>query len=446
MYKREGVSVTYRNRNDAGIRLADELCKKFKNNVLVLGLPRGGVPVAFPVAVALRAPLDVLVARKLGAPGQPELGIGAIAPGGVRVINQSLVHSLGITAGEIEVLVRNETAELNRRLIKYRGNRPFPEISGRTVILVDDGLATGFTAKAAIRSVRMQNPGRLIFAAPVCALDSAKKLESEVDELICLETPVDFGAVGYWYDDFSQTTDEEVLALLTHAQWGAIRNPGEYWVTFPVQEGLLEGFLNVPDHAKGVVLFAHGSGSSRHSPRNQSVARELALSGFATLLMDLLTPEEEEKDFRTGAFRFDIPLLSERLVLATEWLNESEATAALPVGYFGASTGAAAALEAAARKPEKIKAVVSRGGRPDMAALALPRVKAPTLLIVGGKDRTVLELNRKAFSALSSVKKLQIVAGATHLFEEPGALEEVAHYAREWFLRYLASVKAVPVA
>lgn len=199
----------------------------------------------------------------------------------------------------------------------------------------------------------------------------------------------------------------------------------------------LEGDLQVPDPATGVVLFAHGSGSSRHSTRNRSVAAELQSAGLATLLIDLLTLAEEAVDQQTGHLRFDIHLLAERLVAATRWLGNEPSTRLLRVGYFGASTGGGAALVAAAELTEAVKAVVSRGGRPDLADDALPRVRAPTLLIVGGRDLKVLELNRTAMDRMRAQVRLEVVPGATHLFEEPGALEVVAHLARDWFLRYL---------
>jgi putative phosphoribosyl transferase len=201
---------------------------------------------------------------------------------------------------------------------------------------------------------------------------------------------------------------------------------------------VLEADLTVPDDAGGVVLFAHGSGSSRHSPRNRMVAGRLRGAGFATMLADLLTVEEERHDAATGALRFDIGLLANRVVAAVDWLRDEPATARLPLGLFGASTGAAAALAAAAERPDAVGAVVSRGGRPDLAGESLPLVRAPTLLIVGERDEAVLGLNQRAAARLGAVHALQIVAGATHLFEEPGALEQVAAWAVEWFDRYLA--------
>jgi putative phosphoribosyl transferase len=201
----------------------------------------------------------------------------------------------------------------------------------------------------------------------------------------------------------------------------------------------LEGTLSVPDAARGVVLFAHGSGSSRHSPRNRFVADSLQGGGLGTLHVDLLTAPEEKIDMVTRHLRFDINLLAERLAGAIDWLREEASTQALSVGLFGASTGGGAALVAAAERPDRVGAVVSRGGRPDLAGVALPRVRAPTLLIVGERDGPVIELNKEAMRSMRAPVQLEIVPRATHLFEEPGTLEEVARLAREWFVRHLTS-------
>jgi len=213
----------------------------------------------------------------------------------------------------------------------------------------------------------------------------------------------------------------------------------ERTVHVPTDHIELEGTLGVPPDAAGVVLFAHGSGSSRFSSRNRFVARVLRDAGFATLLLDLLTVSEERVDDVTRHLRFDIDLLANRLVSAIDWLHGTADTASLHVGLFGASTGGGAALVAAAERPERVDAVVSRGGRPDLAGDALPAVKAPTLLIVGGHDEPVIELNERARSQMRTEVRLEIVPGATHLFEEPGALEEVARLARHWFARHVAA-------
>jgi putative phosphoribosyl transferase len=215
-------------------------------------------------------------------------------------------------------------------------------------------------------------------------------------------------------------------------------NPEQRLVRIAAGRVLLEGNLSLPESAYGIVLFAHGSGSSRFSQRNRHVAELLNREKLATLLVDLLSPEEEAVDLRTAQLRFNIGLLAERLVGITDWLVGQPDTRPLRIGYFGASTGAAAALVAAAERPQIVRAVVSRGGRPDLAGPALARVEAPTLLIVGGNDTLVIELNRTALAQLRCEKRLVIVPGAMHLFEEPGALDEVARLAREWFERYLA--------
>jgi putative phosphoribosyl transferase len=211
----------------------------------------------------------------------------------------------------------------------------------------------------------------------------------------------------------------------------------EQLVQVPAGSVTLEGNLTLPEESRAIVLFAPGSGSSRHSPRNRYVARVLNEAKLATLLIDLLTLHEEVVDARTAQLRFDIDLLAERLVDATDWLTQFPDTKHLRIGYFGASTGAAAALAAAAVRPDAVRAIVSRGGRPDLAGAALTRVQAPTLLIVGEHDDQVVQLNRQALTQLRCEKRLVIVPGATHLFEEPGALDEVARLARDWFQRHL---------
>lgn len=205
-------------REDAGRKLAERLLGYRDERPVVFALPRGGVPVGYEVARTLGAPLEVFVARKLGAPGQPEFGIGAVAVGGVRVLNEEVVRRLGIPEEYVERITERETAEVERRLGHFRGERPEPEVRDRTAILVDDGLATGVTARAAIKALRLRGPRRLVLAAPVCAAQTAALISPEVDEMICLETPSDLGAIGFWYRDFSQVPDEEVIELLDRAR------------------------------------------------------------------------------------------------------------------------------------------------------------------------------------------------------------------------------------
>lgn len=211
----------------------------------------------------------------------------------------------------------------------------------------------------------------------------------------------------------------------------------EYPVAISSGNTYLDGILHVPKEARGIVLFAHGSGSGRFSRRNQHVATFLNEAKLATLLFDLLTPEEEKVDMITSGFRFDIEFLTSRLISATEWCLKQEITRKLIIGYFGASTGGGAALVAAAKESRSVKAIVSRGGRPDLAGKYLEHVEAPTLLIVGGDDKAVIEMNRTALLKMHCIKNLEIIPGATHLFEEPGKLDEVARLAKDWFIKYL---------
>jgi putative phosphoribosyl transferase len=431
-------------RSDAGRKLAARLEYLRDDRPVVLALPRGGVPVAFEVAQALDAPLDVIVVRKLGVPFQPELGMGAIGEEGTRVLNPTVVRDAGVSEEQIAAVERRERAELERRIRRFRGTRERVPVAGRTVIVVDDGIATGSTARAACQVARDQGAARVVLAAPVAPPESLESLGHAADEVVCVESPEYFFAIGQWYSDFSQTPDEEVVALLERA--GARGGPrvqeSRDETSRAVDEDvevrtgtvLLPGHLTLPGGTGSVVVFAHGSGSSRHSSRNQFVASALNRDGLGTLLFDLLT--EEEGLLRENVF--DIALLSRRVTDATDWLRDQPVTRNARIGYFGASTGAGAALLAAAEPRSEIGAVVSRGGRPDLAAPRLGEVRAPTLLIVGGQDEPVLELNREARAHLRCENRLEIVPGATHLFEEPGALRAVTELASSWFTDHLA--------
>ncbi len=441
-----GNERLFGDRVDAGRQLAQHLESFREQDIVVLGLPRGGVPVAFEVAKALRAPLDVLVVRKLGVPFQPELAFGAIGEGGVRVINESVVRETALSEKDMAAVEAQQQAEVARRSESFRGGHGRISLAGRTAVIVDDGVATGATAKAACEVARAHGASRVVLAVPIGAPDIDETFAGYADEVICLHKPAFFFAVGQGYRNFTQTSDDEVVALLDRARQGfgeptaagtpddpPLRDEEVRVSAGPVS---VAGHLTIPEQPVGVVVFAHGSGSSRHSPRNRYVAEVLNGAGLATLLFDLLTPDEE----LNRANVFDIELLARRLVDVTGWLATQPDTAALPVGYFGASTGAGAALTAAADPRVNVGAVVSRGGRPDLAGSALTKVRAPTLLIVGGRDDVVLELNRRAQAMMPGECELAVVPGATHLFEEPGTLEQVAVLARDWFTDHLSRV------
>ena len=430
----------FHDRTQAGTRLAAELRNRHEDAPIVLGLPRGGIPVAYEIARELGAPLDVCVVRKIGAPIQPELGVGAVAENGALFIDEETVELVDLSRGELERLIVEKRAEVDARVRTFRRGAQPLEIKGRTVILVDDGIATGGTVRAALQTLRTRGVARIVLAVPVAAPESLDSLAPLADDVVCLYAPEAFGAVGNFYEDFAQTTDEEVVALLERARHPEpskserirARVDREVWV--PLADSSLAGHLAIPSGARGLVIFAHGSGSSRHSPRNLHVAYALERYGLATLLVDLLTTDEAELE----DLRFDIPLLSQRLAAVTEWAREQPETHDFAFGYFGASTGAAAALIAASNRDD-IRAVVSRGGRTDLADDWLHAVRAPTLLIVGSADVAVLRLNQVSLSLLRGERQLAIVQGATHLFEEPGALDEVSLLAGQWFARHLGA-------
>jgi putative phosphoribosyl transferase len=461
-------------RVDAGRRLARRLEHLRGGPVVVLGLPRGGVPVAAEVARALGVPLDVIVVRKLGVPFQPELGMGAVGEDGVRVINRRIVAAAKVTAAELAAVEERERAEVTRRALLYRGGRPRVPLDGKVAVIVDDGIATGSTARAACQVARALGAARVVLATPVAPPGWQDRIGRDPDEMIAVVTPTPFYSIGQFYADFSQTSDEQVVACLERAaapipalarrpaadpvprpaaadpvprpaapdpvpagdQQGAGAHPqAETEVEVASGAFRLPGLLSMPAGAAGVVVFAHGSGSSRHSSRNRYVASVLNQAGLGTLLFDLLTADEELDRDNV----FDIGLLARRLEAATAWLASQPATAGLPAGYFGASTGAAAALLAAAKPAADIAAVVSRGGRPDLAGPPLRLVRAPTLLIVGGNDHAVLGLNRAAQAELRCENELVVIPGATHLFEEPGTLAAAARLASDWLSSHMAT-------
>ena len=440
--------VLFTDRVEAGRRLALQLDYLRGQDVVVLGIPRGGVPVAYEVAVTLDLPLDVIVVRKLGVPFQPEFAMGAIGEGGEELVDESVVALTGVTDAEVSAVEARERVNLDERVKRLRPGRSRLPIDGRTVVIVDDGVATGATARVACDVARRFGAERVILAVPVIAAASLPDVTG-ADDIVYLAAPETFWAVGQFYTDFSATTDEEVARLLdaaarrvTGATDAGASDPGadteaeaNTEIEIPVDTVTLHGTLHLPPSPSGVVIFAHGSGSSRHSPRNTYVADVLFRAGLGTLLFDLLTQPE-------GLDRgnvFDIELLGRRLAAVTQWLSDRPDTAGCRIGYFGASTGAAAALWAAGEPGAHIGAVVSRGGRPDLAGAKLPQVTAPTLLIVGGADSTVLELNREAQRLLRCENRLAVVPGATHLFEESGTLEAAAGLAADWFTRHLVT-------
>lgn len=436
------MSAAFRDRRDAGRRLARLVAHLADTDPVVVGLPRGGVPVAAEVSAALHAPLDVIVVRKLGVPFQPELAMGAVGESGVLVVNEDVRRHVG--RAEFLEAERRERDNVRHRASRFRGHRHPVPLLGRTVVLVDDGIATGATMRAACRVARAQGAHRIVVAVPISWVGWQQIFGGVADECIALHEVDDLQSVGRWYDDFSPVSDDEVMRLLGAAEPEGVTvvdlrsapDVSEGWngrVSIPIDGVTLDGRLVAPLGMQGLVVFAHGSGSSARSPRNTYVAARLNDAGLGTLLFDLLTPDEAED--RSNIF--DVTLMAMRLAAVTRWLRTSGSLATCPLGYFGASTGAAAALWAASDPSLGIAAVVSRGGRPDLAAARLGAVAAPTRLIVGGSDDIVLGMNRTAAAMLQCPHDVVVVPGATHLFGEPGALDQVASLAAAWFRDHL---------
>ncbi len=417
--------VRFQDREQAAEALASALTQKQLNNVknaCLLAMPRGGVPIASILAKRLGLPWDIVLVKKIAAPYHPEFALGAVCEDGYPVWNEEALSLLGLGKEQLLGLAQKTHAGIQDQARNWRGDRHALDVKDRTVILVDDGIATGMTMRAAIHSANILGAKKVLVAAPVCSLAAEEALLDLCDGVVTLSVPDPFFSVGEWYESFDQVNDDIVMRLLQESV-----EPAESAVHIPANGGFLRGLLRVPSRSRGLIIFAHGSGSSHTSPRNRTVAEALNRFGFSTLLFDLLMPEESHDRDNI----FDIPFLGARLINATDWVREQKFAFGVPIGYFGASTGAAAALVAASQDGE-IASVVCRGGRPDLAEAVLHLVKCPVLLIVGGEDHGVLELNERAKERLAN-GGMVIVPGATHLFEEPGALDEAVQYAVEWF-------------
>jgi putative phosphoribosyl transferase len=419
----------FHNREHAADELANRLGDLKSQMPLILGIPRGAMKMAKIISERLAGDLDLLLVHKVGHPAHPEFGIASVTEEG-DIYSGERFGQMGLSESDLRRLADEEIRKLREKREMYTPGRRAIDPVRRTCVIVDDGIATGVTMLAAVRSLKAKGAGRVIVAAPVASKEAVRNLEKEGADVRAVFVPEVFYAVGLFYHEFDQVSDEEVIDIMG----GEDRE-----VVIEESDLTLRARLDVPLGAKGLVIFAHGSGSGRQSPRNQYVASVLNEHGIATLLADLLS--EEEALLRRNIF--DIHLLAERVLLLNRWARGHERLSALDIGYFGASTGAGAALEAAAREPEEVVAVVSRGGRPDLAGEFLPRVEAPTLLIVGSRDGPVIDMNREAQDMIPGEKRLEIVEGAGHLFEEPGTLEEVAELAARWFVRHMHSRRRV---
>ena len=469
------VKPHFCDRTHAGQALARMLRRlEWSGDVTVIALARGGVPVARQVAEALGAPLGVIVSRKIGVPGIEDVALGAVAEGSDRVVADDMAWYIGVPSRLVDRLAARERVEVERCAHVYRGGRPLPDVKNRTVILVDDGLATGATLRAAAFAIRNGRPRRIVAAVPVASLTGSAEVRADVDELIAVLTPREFDTIASWYEDYTPVSDEEVLSQLgrpTHVaimngrhvfsdilrdvgdriaraptyddDWRTVR---ERLIAIPRSGGAIMADFGGPQHipgvdepeptgrARGLVILVNGDGGSRHSYRNRYLAGRLRLSGYATLRVDLSTSDEQRLPIAAPP-NCDLPRMTERLTSVCEWVAQKNFDGAHRTILIGAGTGAAAALATAARRPAHLFAVIARAGRVDLATHLLCHVTAPVLLIVGGVDREALRRNSEAMRALPRGALLVRVPRAGHTFTEPGALGAVAEQAVRWMER-----------
>lgn len=432
--------MIFDDREDAGRRLADRLREQVGRDVVVLGVARGGVPVAAVVAGVLEAPLDVVVTRKLGVPFQPAAALGAIGEHGPRVVDDDLARTVGTGEAELAEVERRAREAVTRIVERYRSVRPREPLAGRTAVVVDDGAVTGSSARAACCTVRARGATRVVLAVPVCPRDALPTLEEAADEVVTLEVARELRAVGEAYAVHPPVDDDEVVAVLRSRapvrSTGPIDGEPVAHVDVRIGRTSVAGHLVVPVEATGLIVFAHASGSSRFDPRHRETAQHLRATGPATFVVDLLTPREEIVRERV----FDTGMLATRLAAVVADLRDRPVCRGLPIGLLAERTAAAAALAVAGRVD--IAAVVCCNGRPDLAAGELPGITAPVLLVVGDRDPVLVELNRRARQALPSTSRLRVVMDTGAMDGAHAAPTRAAELACDWFARHLPRATA----
>lgn len=430
------VSLPFADRSEAGRRLAERVRPHAVNDPIVLALPRGGVPVGAELAGRLTADFDVLVIRKIGLPGHPETGVGAISEDGHVLYDDLALARMRVPRQALSDTVASERGELDRRRRVYRGERPSPRIAGRDCVVVDDGVATGGTARAALRMVRQAGPARLVLAVPVAAPEALEALREEADALVVLTAPDNFRAVGEWYRDFDQLSDGHVISILSERE-RLHRGPDvARAVRIRAGQVYLDGDLTMPTALRGVVVMAFGQGQG--DPRWRATASALQRAGYATLLLDLLTEEEQGPDGGGDGGELDTRVLGERLSAAVTWLRRATDAASEPLGVMGSGAAAPAALVTAAERPQDVASVVVHGGRVDHAEPSLAAVRAPTLVLLESGDSFVRELGEWTRGRLGGPSELRVVSGAEQLLRGDLGWRQVAVETLDWFDRHLS--------
>ena len=406
--------MRFTDRTSAGRLLAHRLLHLRGEGVVVLGLPRGGVPVAAEVARALNCPLDVIVVRKLGLPWQRELAYGAIGEDGTRVVNDAVIRESGLTAVEMQRVEAREETELDRRVWGYRSGHPRVPLQGKTAVIVDDGIATGATARAACAVARGMGARHVVIAVPVAPSGWEESFVGNADEQMSLFAPVDFGSVGYFYDHFEPISDDEVVAILAASQQSTIEEDTHV----VMGDHGFDVHTVIPARSWATLLFLHGAGSSRKSPRNVALAQQVARSGVASVLIDVVY---EAPDGTT----LDMEALMGRLISVTRWMGSDSRFGGNAVVVIGSSSGAALAVSLALRLSDDVAAVITRGGNLSAVGDVAASLRVPVLMIVGSRDVPTLVANRSLCEAIGATCTMAIVEGAGHLFDEGNTLEEV---------------------
>ena len=385
--------------------------------------------------MALRAPLDVLVVRRVVLPWNPGLVMAAVGEGGVRILNRDVLARAAFDPTALERATGRARLDVERRVRMYRGGGAPVPVTSRTAVVVGDGMATGSSACAAIRILRERGVARIVVAMPVASTAALGRVHRLADEVVCLESPASLRSAEDAYADGACPDDAEVAEILAAARRDAPATAVTQAAEVTIHAGVtLTGDLSIPPHARGVVVFAHGDQDTRWSPRSRWLAGSFHDAGFATLLFDLRSEDEVAR----RATPAPVEELGARLAATARWLKARPELAGDPVVFFCSSRGTAGALWAAAQDDLEIAAVVARGGRPDLAWEALPYVKAPTLLITGGRDGPGLDRSRVTLGRMVGDHELAVIPGAGPIFDEPGALDHVARLARAWFLRCMA--------
>jgi len=425
------VSLPFPDRTVAGHWLAERVRDVTGATPVVIALPRGGVTVGAEVARVLHAPLDVAVVNRISLPDRPDVDLGAVDEDGHVCYDDTALARLRIPRNRLSDVVAEARDKITHSREMYRGARTLPRLTDRDVIVVDDGATTGSTARAALRMVRRHRPARLVLALPVASTEAVERLQEEADRVVALAVPETFHSLDRWYRDFSEVDEGQVAALLAEHRDLGESGDSRYPARFSAGGVELEGELIVPSVVRGTVVMASGHG--RLAPHNQAIGTVLRAAGYATLLLDLLTPTEVSPE----ADELAPAVLGERLAAGVRWIRRTPVVASAPIALLGAGQAAPGALDAAARLPGEVGAVVTHGGRVDLAGEALTQVRAPTLVLVQGSDSFVRELAEWTLGRMTGPTAVEIVAGAEQLLHQPEEWRRVGVRAAEWFDRIL---------